>query len=199
MAQLSHPYVTRGKTMALTRWTFVGKMCFLFNILSRFVIAFLPRGECLNFIAAVTICTDFGAPQNKICHYLHFFSFYFPWSNGTGWHVGQSRWTGYTEEFWQNMVHKEWIANNSSILAVRTQWIWTVWKSKKMWHWKMNPYRVGRYALSQYATGKEQKAITNSSRKNETIRPKQEQHSVVDVSGGESKIWCCKEQYCIGT
>ena len=42
--QLSHPYVTTGKTRALTRWTFVGKvMSLLFNMLSRFVIAFLPR------------------------------------------------------------------------------------------------------------------------------------------------------------
>ena len=44
MVQLSHPYMTPGKTIALTRWTFVGKvMSLLFNILSRLVIAFLPR------------------------------------------------------------------------------------------------------------------------------------------------------------
>ena len=44
MVQLSHPYMTTGKTIALTRWTFVGKvMCLFFNMLSRFVIAFLPR------------------------------------------------------------------------------------------------------------------------------------------------------------
>ena len=44
MVQLSHPYMTTGKTIALTRWTFVGKvMSLLFNTLSRFVIAFLPR------------------------------------------------------------------------------------------------------------------------------------------------------------
>ena len=44
MVQLSHPYMTTGKTIALTRWTFVGKgMSLLFNMLSRFVIAFLPR------------------------------------------------------------------------------------------------------------------------------------------------------------
>ena len=44
MVQLSHPYMTTGKTMALTRWTFVGKvMSLLFNTLSRFLIAFLPR------------------------------------------------------------------------------------------------------------------------------------------------------------
>ena len=44
MVQLSHPYLTTGKTIALTRWTFVSKvMSLLFNMLSRFVIAFLPR------------------------------------------------------------------------------------------------------------------------------------------------------------
>ena len=46
--QLSHPYMTTGKTIALTRWTFVGKvMSLLFNMLSRFVIAFLPRSKRL--------------------------------------------------------------------------------------------------------------------------------------------------------
>ena len=46
--QLSHPYVTIGKTIALTRWTFVGKvMSLLFNMLSRLIIAFLPRSKCL--------------------------------------------------------------------------------------------------------------------------------------------------------
>ena len=46
--QLSHPYMTTGKTMALTRRTFVGKVVsLLFNMLSRFVIAFLPRSKCL--------------------------------------------------------------------------------------------------------------------------------------------------------
>ena len=48
MVQLSHPYMTTGKTIALTRWTFVGKvMSLLFNVLSRLVIAFLPRSKCL--------------------------------------------------------------------------------------------------------------------------------------------------------
>ena len=46
IAQLSHPYMTIGKTTALTRWTFVGKvMCLLFNMLSRLVIAFLPTSH----------------------------------------------------------------------------------------------------------------------------------------------------------
>ena len=48
MVQLWHPYMTTGKTIALTRWTFVGKvMSLLFNKLSRLVIAFLPRSKCL--------------------------------------------------------------------------------------------------------------------------------------------------------
>ena len=46
--QLSHPYMTTGKTIALTRWTFVGKvMSLLFNMLYRLVITFLPRSKCL--------------------------------------------------------------------------------------------------------------------------------------------------------
>ena len=48
MVQLSHPYITVGKTIASTRWTFVGKiMSLLFNMLSRFVIVFLPRSKHL--------------------------------------------------------------------------------------------------------------------------------------------------------
>ena len=48
MAQLSHPYMTTGKTITLTRWTFVGKvMSLLFNMLSRLVRAFLPRSKRL--------------------------------------------------------------------------------------------------------------------------------------------------------
>ena len=48
MVQLSHPYMTTGKNIALTRWTFVGKVIsLLFNVLSRLVITFLPRSKCL--------------------------------------------------------------------------------------------------------------------------------------------------------
>ena len=48
IVQFSHPYLTTGKTIPLTRWTFVGKvMSLLFNMLSRLVIAFLPRNKCL--------------------------------------------------------------------------------------------------------------------------------------------------------
>ena len=48
IAQLSHPYMTTGKTIALTRWSLLGKiMSLLFNMLSRLVITFLPRSKCL--------------------------------------------------------------------------------------------------------------------------------------------------------
>ena len=48
IVQLSHPYMTTGKTIALTRWTFFGKvMCLLFNMLSRLIITFLPRSKRL--------------------------------------------------------------------------------------------------------------------------------------------------------
>ena len=62
--QLSHPYMTSGKTIALTRQTFVGKvMSLLFNMLSRFGITFLPRSKCLSFMAAVTIYSDFWTQE----------------------------------------------------------------------------------------------------------------------------------------
>ena len=58
--------MTTRKTIALTIWTFVGKVMFLlFKMLPRFVIAFLPRSKCLNFMASVTIHSDFGAEENK--------------------------------------------------------------------------------------------------------------------------------------
>ena len=66
MVQLSHLYITTGKTIALTRWTFVSKVVsLLFNILSRLVIAFLPRNKRLNFMATVTVQSDFETQENK--------------------------------------------------------------------------------------------------------------------------------------
>ena len=71
--QLSHPYMTTGKTIALTSRTLVGKvMSLLLNMLSRLVITFLPRSKRLNFMAAVTICSEFGAQKNKVWHCFHY-------------------------------------------------------------------------------------------------------------------------------
>ena len=80
IVQLSHPYMTTGKTIALNRWTFFGKaMSLLFNMLSRLVITFFSRSKRLfNFMAAITICSDFGAQKNKVWHCFHCFPIYFP-------------------------------------------------------------------------------------------------------------------------
>ena len=66
MVQLSHPYMTAGKIICVIMQTFVSKvMSLLFNTLSTFVTAFLPRNKRLNFMAAVTVHSDFGAQENK--------------------------------------------------------------------------------------------------------------------------------------
>ena len=80
IGQLSHPYMTTGKIIALTRWIFVGKvMSLLFNKLPRLVIAFLPRRKRLLISWLQSpICSDFGAKENKVCHCFHCFSIYLP-------------------------------------------------------------------------------------------------------------------------
>ena len=82
IVQLSHPYMTTGKVIALTRQTFVGKvMSVLFHMLSGLVITFLPRNKYFfNFMTTVTICSDFGA---KV---FHCFPIYLSWSGGTRCH-----------------------------------------------------------------------------------------------------------------
>ena len=72
MVQLSHPYMTTGKTIALTMWTFVSKLLsLLFNTLSRCVIVFFQEQASFNFMAAISICNDFGAQENKVSHCFH--------------------------------------------------------------------------------------------------------------------------------
>ena len=80
MVQLSHPYMTTGKTIALTRWTFVGKvMSLLFNMLSRFVTAFLPRSKHLLISWLQSSHMQwFWSPGNKVCHCFHCFPIYLP-------------------------------------------------------------------------------------------------------------------------
>ena len=68
MVQLSYPYVTAGKTIALIRRTIVGKVIFL---LLKYAVndghSFSSKEQAsVDFMAAVTICSDFGAPQNKV-------------------------------------------------------------------------------------------------------------------------------------
>src|SRR5574337_13468 len=78
MVQLSQPCVTTGKTIALTIRTFVGRvMSMLFNTLSRFVIAFLPRSNHLliSWLQSLS-AVIFGIQEEEICHYFHLFPFY---------------------------------------------------------------------------------------------------------------------------
>ena len=80
IVQRSHPYMTTGKTIALTGQTLVGKvMSLLFNMLSRLVITFLPKRKrllisWLQSPSAVILET----PQNKVCHCFHCFPIYLP-------------------------------------------------------------------------------------------------------------------------
>ena len=77
MVQLSHPYMTTGKTIALTTWTFVGKvMSLLFNMLSRLVITFLPRGKTLLISWLQSPCAVILEPKKIVCHSFHCFLIY---------------------------------------------------------------------------------------------------------------------------
>ena len=87
MVQLSHPYTTTGKTIALTKWTFVGKvLSLLFNMLSRLVRAFLPRSKHLLISWLQSPSAVILELPKLVCHYCHCFPIYLLWSNGTGCH-----------------------------------------------------------------------------------------------------------------
>ena len=88
IVQLLHPYMTTGKTIALTRWTFVAQvMSLLFNMLSRLVTTFLPRSKCLliSWLQSPS-AVILEPPQNKVSHCFHCFPIYLPWSDGTRCH-----------------------------------------------------------------------------------------------------------------
>ena len=89
IVQLSHPYMTIGKTKALTRWTFVSKvMSLFFNMLSRLVITFLPRSKHLliSWLQSPYAVILEPPPQKKVSHSFHCFPIYLPWSDGTRYH-----------------------------------------------------------------------------------------------------------------
>ena len=85
--QFSHPYMTTGKTIALTRWTFVGKvMSQLLNMLSRLVITFLPRSKHLLISWLQSPLAVILEPKKIVCHCFHYFHIYLPWRDGTRCH-----------------------------------------------------------------------------------------------------------------
>ena len=86
IVQPSHPYMITGKTIALTRQTFVGKvMSLFFTMLSRYVIAFLPKSKCLliSWLWSPT-AVILETKKNKVCHCFHYFPIYSSWSDRTG-------------------------------------------------------------------------------------------------------------------
>ena len=83
----SHPYMTTGKTIALTTWTFVGKvMSLLFNKLSRLVITFLPRSKHLLISWLQSPSVVIWSLKKIKSHCFHCFAIYLPWSDGTRFH-----------------------------------------------------------------------------------------------------------------
>ena len=89
IVQLSRPFMAIGKTIALTRWTFVGKVMLakLFNMLPRLVITFLPRSKRLLISWLQSPSAVIWQPkENKVCHCFHCFTIYLPWSDETRYH-----------------------------------------------------------------------------------------------------------------
>ena len=87
IAQLSHPYMTTGKTIALIRQTFVGKvMSLLFSMLSRLVTAFLPRSKRLLISWLQSPSAVILEPKKIVCHGFHWFLIYSPLGDGTRCH-----------------------------------------------------------------------------------------------------------------
>ena len=84
MVQLSHPYMTTGETIALTRWTFVGKvMSLLFNTLSRLVRGFLPKSKRLLISWLKSPSAVIMEPKKIKSDTFSSFPIYLPWSDGT--------------------------------------------------------------------------------------------------------------------
>ena len=84
IVQLSHPYMTTGKTIALSMRTFVGKVVsLLFNVLSRFVVGFLPRSKCLLISWLQSPSAVILESKKIVCQCFHCFPIYLPWSDAT--------------------------------------------------------------------------------------------------------------------
>jgi len=94
-------------------------------------------------------------------------------------------------EVWQKVVHwrREW--QTTSVFLP-----WGPRNSMKRPKDRTLKDKLPRLVCAQYTTGDQWR---NNYRKNEGIEPKQKQHSVVDGTSHRSKVWCCKEQYCIGS
>ena len=85
IVQLSHPYMTTGKTIDLTRWTFIGKVMSLnFNVLPRLITTYLPRSKHILISWLQSPSAAILEPPKIKSFSFHCFPIYFPWSDGTG-------------------------------------------------------------------------------------------------------------------
>ena len=104
---------------------------------------------------------------------------------------GHPRWMGHSEEVWQNVVTRK---GNGKPLQYSC--LENPMNSMKRKNDRILKEELPRSVGAQYATGDQWR---NSSKKNEEMEPKWKQCPVVDVTGDGNEVWCCKEQYCIGT
>ena len=130
MSHLSHPFMTTRKTIALTRWTFLTKvMSLLLNILSRFHHSFSFKEQVsFNFMAAVTIHSDFATQENEVCHCFHCYPIYLLWRDETGWcHLRIWGYWCFSQRSWFQLVlhpvqHVSWCTLH--ILVVQKMMVW---------------------------------------------------------------------------
>ena len=111
--------MTTGETIALTRWTFVGKvMSLLLNMLSRLVIKFSSKEQAFfNCMAAITICSDFAAQKHKV---YHCFPICLPWSDGTGCHDLSFLNLSFKPTFWlSSFILIKRLFSSSSLSAIK--------------------------------------------------------------------------------
>ena len=129
--QLSHPYMTTGKTITLIRQTFVGKvMSLLFNMLSRLVITFLPRSKRLliSWLQSPSALI-LEPPKIKVWHCFHCFPIYFPWSDGTRCHDLSFLNVSFKPTFSLSFTFIKRLLSSSSLSAIRvvSSAFWGYW------------------------------------------------------------------------
>ena len=105
---------------------------------------------------------------------------------------------GVTQDGWVMVERSDrmWSTGEGNGKPLQYSWLENPMNSMKRQKYMTLKDELPRLVDAQYATGEEWR---NNSRKNEEMEPKQKQHPVVDVTGNESKIRCCKEQHCIET
>ena len=119
--QLSHPYMTTGKTIALTRQIVVDiVMSLLFNILSRLVITFLPRSKCLFILWLQSPSAWFWSPQKlSLPLFLHLFAM--NWWDQMPWSLFSECWA-LSQLFHSPFTYIKKLFSSSSLSAIRVLW-----------------------------------------------------------------------------